>query len=108
MKTTNRQHSDRVVDSTCSMVLDEISSEKRREYCVCACFWKSVHEASVAIRRKSDVQVHGRADRQPASEMGPWNLDWQGANDRRTHLFSRKMVSRKRDRCTACHLKRDS
>ena len=40
------------------MVLDEISSEKRRENCVCACFWESVHEPSIAIRRKSDVQVH--------------------------------------------------
>ena len=39
------------------MVLDEISSEKRRENCVCACFWESVHAPSVAIRRKSDVQV---------------------------------------------------
>ena len=37
------------------MVPDEISSEKRRENCVCACFRESVHEPSVAIWRKSDV-----------------------------------------------------
>ena len=55
------------------------------ENCVCARFWESVHEPSVAIRSKSDVQVHIRANRQPGSEMGPWNLGWQGANDRRTH-----------------------
>ena len=36
---------------------DEISSEKRRENCVCTCFWESVHEPSAAIWRKSDVQV---------------------------------------------------
>ena len=48
-------------------------------------FGESVHEPSVAIRRKSDVQVHIRANRQSGSEMGPWNLGWQGANDRRTH-----------------------
>ena len=41
-----------------SMVLAEISSEKQRQNCVCACFWESVHEPSVAIGRKSDVQVH--------------------------------------------------
>ena len=64
---------------------------------------KSVHEPSVAIRRKSDVQVHGRANRQSGSEMGPWNLGWQGAND-----ISQRMESRKQDRCTACRLKRDS
>ena len=57
--------------------------------------------------RVIDVQVHIRANRQSGSEMGPWNLFWQGADDRRTS-FSRKMGSRKRDRCTACHLKKDS
>ena len=50
-----------------------------------ACFRESVHEPSVAVRRKSDVQVHGRANRQSGSEVGLWNLCWQGANDRRTH-----------------------
>ena len=57
--------------------------KKRRKNCVCACFLESVHEQSVATRRKSDVQVHIRANRQSVSEMGPWNLGWQGANDRR-------------------------
>ena len=38
---------DSVIDSTRSMVPDEIPSEKRRENCVCACFWESVHEPSV-------------------------------------------------------------
>ena len=98
-----RQHLDSVVDSTRSMVPDEISSEKRRKNFVCACFWESVHEPSVAIRKKSDVQVHIRANWQSGSEMVPRNLGWQGANDRRTHHGSRK-----RDRCTACHLKKDS
>ena len=78
-----RQHLDSVVDSTRSVVFDVNSSGKRREICVCARFWESVHEPSVAIRRKSDVQVHGRANGQSGSEMGPWNLGWQGANDRR-------------------------
>ena len=50
-------------------------------------FWESMHESSIAIRRKSDVQVHGRADRQSGSEMEPWYLGGQGANDRRTHHF---------------------
>ena len=67
---------------------------------------ESVHEPSVAIWRKSDVQVHGRADRQSGSEMGPWYLGWQSTNDRRAQPFSRRMESRKRERCTACHLKR--
>ena len=44
----------RVIDSTRSMVPDEISGEKRRENCVCACFWESVHEPSVAIRRERE------------------------------------------------------
>ena len=48
-------------------------------------FWESLHEPSVAIRRKSDILVHGRAERQSGSGMGPENLGWQGANDRRTH-----------------------
>ena len=30
-------------------------------------------------------QVHIRANKQSGSEMGPWNLGWQGASDRRTH-----------------------
>ena len=59
-----------VADSTRSVEPDEISSEKRRENCICACFWESVHEPSVAIRRKSDVQVHVHANRQSGSEMG--------------------------------------
>ena len=50
-----RQHPDSVAGSSRSVVPDEISSEKRRENCVCAQFWESVHEPSVAIRRKSDV-----------------------------------------------------
>ena len=33
-------------------------------------FGKTVHEPSVAIRRKSDVQVHNRANKQSGSEMG--------------------------------------
>ena len=53
-------------------------------------FWESKNEPSVAIRRKSNVQVHGRADRQSGSEVGPWNLGWQGANDRRTHQSNGK------------------
>ena len=69
-------------------------------------FWEIVHEPSVAIRSKSDVQVHYRANRQSGSEMGPWNLGWQGANDRRTHHSHGKWGQR--DRCTACHLKEDS
>ena len=59
--------------------------EKRRENCMCACFLESIHGPSVAIRRKSDVQAHGRANRQSGSEMEPWNLSRQGASDRRTH-----------------------
>ena len=77
-KTTKRQHLVSVVDSSRSMVPDKISSEKRRENCVCTCFWESVHEPSVAIWRKSDVQVHIRANRQSGSKMRPWNLGWQG------------------------------
>ena len=69
-KNTKRQHLDSVVVSTRSMVLDEISSEKRRENCVCVRFWKSVHEPSVAIRSKSDAQVDIRANRQSRPEMG--------------------------------------
>ena len=65
--------------------LTRFQGEKRRENCICACFWESVHEPSVAIRRKSDVQVHGRANRQSGSEIWPWNLGWQSDNDRRTH-----------------------
>ena len=38
-----------VVDSTRSMESHAVSSEERRENCVCACFWESVHEPSVAI-----------------------------------------------------------
>ena len=38
---TKQQHLDSVVDSTRSMVLVEISSEKRRENCVCTCFGKA-------------------------------------------------------------------
>ena len=83
-KTAKRQHPDGVAESTRSVEPDEVSSEKRRENCICACFWESVHEPSVAIRRKSDVQVHNRANRQSGSEMEPWNLGWQGTNDRRT------------------------
>ena len=70
-KTTKRQHLDSVVDSTRRMVPDEIANEKRRENCVCACFGKSVHEPSVVIRRKSDVQVHIHANRQSGSDMVP-------------------------------------
>ena len=62
----------------------------------CACFWESVHEPSVAIRRKSDVQVHIRANRQSGSEMGTWNLGWQGANDRRTHFSHGKWLQKAR------------
>ena len=58
--------------------------------------------------RESDVQVRIRANRQSGSEMGPWNLGWQGANDRRTYHSHGKWWSRKRDRCTACHRKKDS
>ena len=64
--------------------------------CVCACFWESVHEPSVAIRRKSGVQVHIRENKQSGSEMGPWNLGWQGANDRRTHHSHGKWVQKAR------------
>ena len=39
-----------VADSTRSMVLDEISSEKRRKNCVGTCFWESVHEPSIDIQ----------------------------------------------------------
>ena len=72
------------------MVLHEISSEQKRENCVCARFWESVDEPSVAIWRKSDVQVHICANKQSGSEMGSWNLGWQGASDRRTHHSHRK------------------
>ena len=65
--------------------LTRFQVKKRRENCVCTCFCESVHEPSVAIGRKSDVQVHIRANRQSGSEMVPRNLGWQGANDRRTH-----------------------
>ena len=72
---------DSVVDSTRSMVFDVISSEKRRENCVCA---------------RSDVQVQGRANGQSGSEMGPWNLGWQGANDRRAHHSHGQWVQKAR------------
>ena len=65
--------------------LTRFQVKKRRENCVCTCFCESVHEPSVAIGRKSDAQVHIRANRQSGSEMVPRNLGWQGANDRRTH-----------------------
>ena len=38
-----------MADSTRSVEPDEISSEKRRENCTCACFGESVHEPSVAV-----------------------------------------------------------
>ena len=105
-KTTKRQHLDSVVDSTRSMVPHQISSEKTDgRTAFVRVLGESVHEA---VRRKSDVQVHIRANRQSGPEMGPWNLGWQGANDRRTHYFHGKIRSRKRDRCIACHLKKDS
>ena len=85
-KTAKRQHPDSVADSSRSVGPDEISSVKLRENCICACFWESIHEPSVAIRRKNDVQVHGRANRQSGSEMGPWNLGWQGMTDERIFL----------------------
>ena len=47
-KTGERQHLDNVVDSTRSMVLDEVPSEKRRENCNRPCFWEAIHEPSVA------------------------------------------------------------
>ena len=72
-------------DSSRSVEPDEVSIKKRRENCVCACFWESVHEPSVAIGRKTDVQVHIRANKQSGSKMVLWYLGWQGANDRRTH-----------------------
>ena len=40
---------------------------------------RGVHETSVAIRRKSDVQVHIRANKESETEMGPWNVGWRGA-----------------------------
>ena len=75
---------------------DEISSRTRRKNCVCACFRESVHEPSVAFPRKGDVQAHIRANRQSGSEVGPWNLGWQGANDRRTHHSHGKWVQKAR------------
>ena len=107
-KTTKRQHLGSVVDSTCSVVLDEISGEKRRENCVCACFWESVHEPSIAIRRNSDVQVHIRANRQSGSEEGAVESGLARRQRQTNTSFSRKPGSRKRDRCTACHRKKDS
>ena len=35
-------------------------------------------------------------NRQSGSEMGPWNLGWQGANDRRTHHSHGQMVQKAR------------
>ena len=81
----SHQSQGKIENANRALVPDEVSREKRRENCVCSCFWESVHEPSVAIRRKSDVQVHIRGNRQSGSKMGPWNLGWQGANDRRTH-----------------------
>ena len=60
--------------------VDEVSGEERQEKCTFARFWKGSHEP-VAIRRKSDVRAHCRANRQSESEMEPWNLDWRGSND---------------------------
>ena len=51
------------------MELDEVSGEKRRKKRTFAYFWKGLQE-SVAIRRKSDVRAHCRANRQSESEMG--------------------------------------
>ena len=71
------------------MELDEVSGEERQEKRTFACFWKGLHE-SVAIRRKSDVRAHCRANRQSESEMGQWNLGWRGSNDRRVYHSDRK------------------
>ena len=62
------------------MELDEVSGEERQENRSFACFWKGLHK-SVALRRKSDVRAHCRANRQSESKMGPWNLGWRGSND---------------------------
>ena len=62
------------------MEIDDVSGEDRQEKRTFACFWRGIHE-SVAIRRKSDVRAHCRANRQSESEMGPWNLGWRGSND---------------------------
>ena len=68
-KTAKRQHTDSVADSTRSVEPDDISSEKRRENCICACFWESVHEPSVAIRRKE------RCTSARPCQQAIWNRD---------------------------------
>ena len=57
-------------------------------------FGESIHEPSVALWRKGDVQVHGRADKQSGSEMGSWYLGRQSANDRRTHSLTESGVEK--------------
>ena len=106
-KTTKRQHLDSVVDSTCSMVLDEISSEKRRENCVCACFGKA-HTRQVLpfgekVMCKYTSVPTGNLEQKWGRESG------LARRQRQTNTsFSRKLGSRKRDRRTACHRKKDS
>ena len=73
-------HSFCLADSKRCMETDEVSCEERRENRTFACFWKGLDEP-IAIRRKSDVRVHCRANRQPESEMGQWNLYWRGSNE---------------------------
>ena len=84
-KTTKRQHLDSVVDSTRSMVLDEISSEKRRENCVCACFGKAHTRQVLPFGEKVMCKYTSVPTGNLDQRWGPWSLGWQGANDRRTH-----------------------
>ena len=58
-----------MADSSRSVEPDEGSSENDGRTAFVRVLEKAIHEPSVAIRKKSDVQVHVRANRQSGSEM---------------------------------------
>ena len=67
-----------------SLTRSQVKNDGRNAF-VCV-FGKALKsQVFLSIRKKSDVQVHRRANKQSGSEMGSWYLGWQSANDRRTH-----------------------